>query len=278
MRARGYRGPIILYVAPAVWAWKPERAPGLKQLFDRVLAVLPFEPEVMERLGGPVTHYVGHPAATQIPFRPAVPERGPLLLLPGSRDSEIGHTLPLMQKAAEQLRSHRRITGFVLPTPPSQLRRVTEAVSGWTVPVQVVSTEADKLAAFAAAVAALAVSGTVTLELAMAGVPTVATYVADTGQTRRFIKYGVKFVTLPNIILGRPVIPELLFTTAPQQGFTAPDATRLAAAVAELLDTDGALARQAAAFAEMRGLMEKGAPEAPLRQCYRDHRRAAARR
>ena len=74
LRRSGYRGRIVLYVAPAVWAWKPERAPGLKELFDEVLAVLPFEPAAMARLGGPPTRYVGHPALALFRQRPVVRE------------------------------------------------------------------------------------------------------------------------------------------------------------------------------------------------------------
>ena len=85
LRKRDYKGQIILYVAPSVWAYKPERASLLKPLYDEVLAVLPFEPAVMKRLDGPTTTYVGHPALEHTSLRPNQPERGPLLLLPGSR-------------------------------------------------------------------------------------------------------------------------------------------------------------------------------------------------
>ena len=256
LRKKGYRGPILLYVAPAVWAWKPERAPGLKLLFDEILAVLPFEPAVMKRLDGPPASYVGHPAVAHFPFRPALPERGPLLLLPGSRDGEISRTLEMMRECARALSGHPKVTGFVLPTPVPNRQHMVDAVAGWGVPVQVVSDEPAKLEAFANALAAVAVSGTVTLELALAGVPMVATYVADAGQAKRFLRYKVKFVTLPNIVLDRALVPELLFTE--------PDAPRVIAALRELLDGPGVAAAQLTGFAEIRSLMTKGAPEAPL--------------
>ncbi|MDR3470910.1 MAG: lipid-A-disaccharide synthase [Devosia sp.] len=256
LRKQGYRGPILLYVGPAVWAWKPERAPGLKPLFDEILAVLPFEPAAMARLGGPPTHYVGHPALAQFPFRPAVPARGPLLLLPGSRDGEIARTLPMLRRVAEALAAHPRVTSFVLPTPKLQRARLAAATANWPVPVEIVADEPAKLAAFAEAVAAVAVSGTITLELALAGVPMVVTYVADAGQAKRFLKYKVKFVALPNIVLDRDVVPELLFVE--------PDPERLAAAALQLLDDRAAAEAQLAGFCEIRTLMEQGAPEAPL--------------
>jgi len=256
LRRRGYRGAMALYVAPAVWAWKPERAAALRGVFDEILSVLPFEPEVFARLGGPSTHYVGHPALAQLPFRPAVPQTGPVLLLPGSRDGEIARTLGMMQTVAERLRSHPRVTSFILPTPSSRQSAMVDAVRSWPVPVEVVSGEADRKRAFGAAIAAVAVTGTVTLEMALAGVPMATTYVADAGQVKRFFKYEVKFVSLPNIILDRPVVPEVLLAE--------PDPEKLLAAVLPVLDNPTVAEAQLAAFAEIRALMETGAPEAPL--------------
>jgi len=256
IRRLGYAGPLLLYVAPAVWAWKPERAPALKSVFDEILAVLPFEPAAMQRLGGPPTSYVGHPALNHFAFRAHLPERGPILLLPGSRDGEISRTLGMMRDCAAALAGHPRVTGFVLPTPRSQRERLAAAVAAWQLPVEVVADEAAKLRAFGDAVAAIAVSGTVTLELAMAGVPMVTTYVADGGQAKRFLRYKVKFVTLPNIVLDRELVPELLFTS--------PDSPRLIAATRRLLDEPGAAEAQLAGFAEIRALMASGSLDAPL--------------
>lgn len=256
LRRKGYAGPLVLYVSPAFWAWRPQRAAELKPLFDEVLAVLPFEPAAMQRMGGPPAHYVGHPALRRFAFRNSLPEAGPLLLLPGSRRGEIDRSLPMMRAVAERLASHARVTGFVIPTPTAQLERMKVAVASWPMPVDVVAGDAAVRDAFARAVAAIAVSGTVTLELAAAGVPTILTYVADAAQARGFLQYKVKFIGLPNIILDRQVIPEMLFTE--------PQPEKLADAAAALLDDPEAMAAQLAAFAEIRALMEKGAPEAPL--------------
>ena len=103
---------------------------------------------------------------------------------------------------------------------------------------------------------AAAVSGTVTLELALAGVPMIATYVGDRVQAERFLKYKVKFVVLPNIVLDRPVVPELLFPR--------PEPTMLADAVADLLNGRDKAEAQLTAFAELRALMETGLPDAPV--------------
>lgn len=256
VRAAGARTPLLLYVAPAVWAWKPERAAKLRPLFDEILAVLPFEPRVLAELGGPPGHYVGHPALASFAFRGEVPARGPLLLLPGSREGELRRHLPLMRGVAERFRAHPRVTDLVLPTPRHMAERVLAETSGWHASVTVVSTDEAKRDAFAGAAAACAVTGTVTLELALAGVPMVTTYVADKGQARRWVKYRVRFASLPNAILERELVPEMLFLE--------PDAGRLEAAVGALLDDPQAVAAQLAGFRDIRALMEEGAPEAPL--------------
>lgn len=256
VRDAGSTIPLLLYVAPAVWAWKPERALKLRPLFDEILAVLPFEPKVLAELGGPPCHYVGHPAVRALPPRAAVPHRGPLLLLPGSREGELRRHLPLMRIVAERFRAHPRVSGFVLPTPGALAARVKAEVASWDASVSVVSSEADKGAAFRNAVAACAVTGTVTLELALAGVPMVTTYVADAGQAKRWVKYQVRFAALPNAIMGRELVPEVLFT--------APDPSRLEAPLKSLLDDENAAVAQLAGFGAIRTLMQQGAPEAPL--------------
>ena len=248
--------PLVLYVAPAVWAWKPMRAAKLKPLFNEVLAVLPFEPKVLAELGGPPSHYVGHPALHTLPLRLHSPDRGPILLLPGSREGELRRHLPLMRSVAERLRTHPRVDGFAMPTPQAMANRVSAEVGTWDVPVAVVFSEAERRAVFGGAVAACAVTGTVTLELALAGVPMVATYVADDGQARRWAKYQVRFAALPNAILGREIVPELLFTT--------PDPDRVVLALRNLLDMADVATAQIAGFRQIRKLMEEGAPEAPL--------------
>lgn len=256
VRAAGGKLPMALYVAPAVWAWEPERAAKLTALFDEVLAVLPFEPAFMAAHGGPKTHYVGHSALARLPARAELPERGPLLLLPGSRTGELRRNLPQIRAVAEELASHERVSELVLPTLgwlADQLRRET---ARWSVPVRVVTGAGDRAEAFRAAVAAAAVTGTATLELALSGIPQVGTYVGDKGQIERWIKYEARFAALPNIILGREVMPEVLY--APPV-----DPQRLVDAVRAILEPAVAEA-QVAAFAEMRTLMEKGAPEAPL--------------
>ena len=247
--------PILLCVAPAVWAWKPERAQHLRPHFREVMAVLPFEPAFMRRVGGPETTYVGHPAVDALPFRQTLPNKGPVLLLPGSREGELRRHLPLMRAVAVELASHPSVQGFILPTPRRLESIVRERVADWAVDVKVVTGEAAKIEAMGAAVAAIAVTGTVTLELALAGVPMVTTYVADKGQAKRWFKYKVKFASLPNAILDQPLVPEILQIE--------PNAAPLLAAVRELLDDPERAERQLAGFAAIRRQMEAGTAEDP---------------
>lgn len=244
----------LLYVAPAVWAWKPERALTLRPLFDEVLAVLPFEPSIMAELGGPPTSYVGHPALTRIPFRASRRARGPLLLLPGSRAGELRRHLPLMREVATRFASHPAVAGMILPTPGTMRDLVAAEISDWPVRPAIVADEAGKLAAFRDAVAAVAVTGTVTLELALAGIPMVTTYVADKGQARRWVKYEVKFASLPNAILGRALVPEILGLGTDEEA--------VAAALRDVLEGEAGAA-QLMGFAEIRRLMESGSARAP---------------
>ncbi len=185
LRARGFAGTLILYVAPSVWARHPERAARLKPLFDAVLAVLPFEPEVMARLGGPPTSYVGHPAlADARDITDRTPERGPVILLPGSRNGELRRHMPLLREVATRLAARPEVDGFVLPTLPGLVERLKAETSTWPVAVEVVAGRAARRPHFERAVAAVCVSGTITLELALAQLPMVVIYALDGQQAR----------------------------------------------------------------------------------------------
>ncbi|WP_332690161.1 lipid-A-disaccharide synthase [Devosia sp.] len=250
----GFAGSLILYVAPSVWARAPQRAAKLKPFFAEVLAVLPFEPAVMERLGGPTTSYVGHPALGERLSRNAL-ERGPLVLLPGSRDGELRRHLDLFRQVAERIADHPAVDGIVIPTLSSLHDRMVRETAAWAVPVRVVSDRAARADLYRQAVLALAVSGTVTLELAFAQVPEVVTYVLDPHQARIYARHGRPPVALPNIILGRPAVPELVQS--------APDSEVMLAAVRVLLNDKKARQDQIAAFGELSNLMETGEDRFP---------------
>ena len=250
LRKRGYGGRLILYVAPSVWARNPERAARLKPLFDAVLAVLPFEPAVMERLGGPPTVYVGHPALDDaLPTRDQ-PERGPLILLPGSRAGELRRHLPVLAALAGDLARNPAVSELVIPTLPRLRERLEVETRTWPVPVRVVAGREARRDLYASAVAALCVSGTVTLELAMARVPMAVIYALDGHQARIYDKLGRPQVSLPNIILGRTVVPELVRARL--------SADEVSPMIAELLGNKKARQDQMAAFDELLGLMQAG--------------------
>ena len=256
LRKAGFMAPILLYVAPAVWAWKPERAPKLAKLFDEVLAVLPFEPEFMDKLKGPKTSYVGHPALAidELPFDNS-DAAGLVALLPGSRLGEIRRHMPLFRKLAERLSSHSKVSGFILPTLPHLQEALREEVATWNAAVEIVVGREARTRALANTRAAIVTAGTVTLELALSGIPMVGTYIPDKRLMHHYEKAGRPMIALPNIILGHRIIPEI----APDEAM----ADALYSATTTLLEDDLARTAQLEAFRDMRALMEAGAELAP---------------
>jgi len=251
--------PIVNYVSPSVWAWRPWRARAMRAYVDHVLALLPFEPGVHARLGGPPCSYVGHPAIERLDeLRPGpdeVARRGgnpPLLLmLPGSRSGEIRRMLGVFGAAVELLHSRGERFDLALPTLPRLAGAVTAATASWRVEPRVLVEAAERQAAFRTARAALAKSGTVTLELALAGVPMVAAYkVSLFDEAIARLTVNVPSIILANLVLGENVVPELL------QRDCSPSA--LAAAVAPLLHDTPERARQVEAFARFDAVMEIG--------------------
>lgn len=213
--------PVVDYVCPSVWAWKEYRAKAMLAYVDAVLAVLPFEPQVMRDLGGPPTHFVGHRLAThenllrtrvlraQRPAR-ALDEPKTILLLPGSRGAEINALLPVFGAVMQEFVARNGPTRFLLPTVSRQEARVRAMIADWALKPDVLMGEDAKWQAFAEADAAIAASGTVILELALASVPVVSTYKADF--LMRMVSHRIKTWTgaLPNLIADYPVVPEYL--------------------------------------------------------------------
>lgn len=252
LRKRGYRGTLILYVAPSVWARNPERAAGIRPLFDAVLAVLPFEPEVMETLGGPPTYYVGHPALGERLETASAREKGPLILLPGSREGELRRHLPVLKSIMARLAEVPGVAEFVIPTLPRLRQRLEAATADWPVPVRVVDRRNERQFLYAQALGAICVSGTATLELALARVPMAVIYALDGHQARIYERLGRPPVSLPNIILGRDVVPELVAADLTPE--------TVAQAALSLLADKKARQDQIDAFGELADLMEAGRP------------------
>ena len=256
VRARLPHLPIVDYVSPTVWAWRPGRARKMRGYVDHLLALLPFEPQVHARLGGPLTTYVGHPLIERLSdFRPSAEEAAAraatpptVLLLPGSRRSEIARLLELFGQTALQIEALAGPVDFVLPAVTHLEGAIREGVAKWAKPPRVVLGEAEKLAAFRRARAALAASGTVSLELALAGVPMVVAYrVSKIEEMIVRALATAPSVVLPNLILGENVVPEFLQEAASPQA--------LARGVVALLPEGAARAAQISALGKLDGLM-----------------------
>lgn len=213
--------PVVNYVCPSVWAWKEYRAQRMLAYVDHVLAVLPFEPEAMRVLGGPPTTYVGHRLAADAnlletrrlralaPVKTSADIRT-LMLLPGSRGSEITKLLPYFGDAIAEFVERNGETRFVLPTVPRREAMVREIVKDWKVKPEIVVGGPAKWKAFAEADAAMAASGTVILELGLSGVPAVSVYKTDwiinmmTGRIKTWTG------AIPNLIADYAVVPEYI--------------------------------------------------------------------
>lgn len=210
--------PLVHYVAPQVWAWKAGRAKRMARYLDRILALLPFEPPLFEK-HGLTTRFVGHPAvelaqSEEERLADPLPQagKGPLLaVLPGSRKGEVGKLMPIFRATVAVLAERHPGLRVVIPTVETVEAAVREQAASWTVPVEVVRGAAAKHAAFAEAQAALAASGTVALELAVAGVPAVIAYrLTGIGSLFSAKLLRVPFVSLVNLIAGKMIQPEFL--------------------------------------------------------------------
>lgn len=242
--------PVVNYVSPTVWAWRPWRARRMRAYVDHVLAIFPFEPEVHRRLGGPPCSYVGHPVVERLALLPpgsAPPAEGSdpvLLVLPGSRGSEVERLLPVFGDTLRLLAARGRRFRPVLPAVAHLRERIAAETAGWPVRPQIVDGEPAKWAAFGAARAALAASGTVTLELALAGVPMVVAYRLDplTAALRRVVR--IHSVVMANLVIGENAFPEYIHRGC--------DAPTLSAALEPLLDDTPARRAQIEAAGRVR--------------------------
>jgi lipid-A-disaccharide synthase len=259
VRARDPSIPIIDYVSPSVWAWRPGRARAMRGYIDHVLGLLPFEPEEYRKLRGPPCSYVGHPLTEQFAtLRPAPEEQKRrdetppvLLVLPGSRRSEIRHHMAVFGEALGRLQAEGVAFELILPTMPHLQEVVANGLKDWKVTPKIVIGEQEKRAAFRIAHAALAKSGTVTLELAVAGVPMVAAYKA--GAVEGFvIRNALRAISviLANIVVGENVVPEFI------QRDCTPE--KLLPALREVLADSAMRRRQLAAFAKIDAIMSTG--------------------
>ncbi len=220
LKKAGYTQPHVHCVAPQVWAWKKGRAKKIGQFVDHLFCLLPNEQDYFTPHGMPTT-FIGHPvieggadkgdgAAFRARYGIAS-DATVLCVLPGSRKNEIKYLLPVFKESAELLQSYVPNLFVVIPTVATVADRIRKELASWPVPHVIVSGERERYDAFAAATVALAASGTVSLELAMAGVPHLIAYKVSplTGAiARRLLK--IRFVNLLNLLADQEIIPELL--------------------------------------------------------------------
>jgi lipid-A-disaccharide synthase len=231
----------------------------MRRYIDHVLALLPFEPDAHRRLGGPPCSYVGHPLTeTAAALRPNADEAARrsadppvLLVLPGSRVSEINRLLGVFKAAVEDVFRHAGPFEVLIPTVSHVEAAVRAHAASWTRPPRIIVDPDEKRAAFRIARAALAKSGTVTLELAVAGVPMVAAYKVS-GLEAVILRRAIKAssVLLPNLVLDEKAVPEFL-----QEDCTAENLSR---ALVPLLTDTPERRHQLEAFARLDAIMEIG--------------------
>jgi lipid-A-disaccharide synthase len=262
LRRNGERMPLIAYVAPMVWAWRPGRARHMARWYDHVLTLLPFEPPYFEKAGLAASH-VGHPVLE------SGAERGDaarfrmthgigadelvLTVLPGSRGGEVRRLMPVFGEALERL---DRIVGpfrIAVPSVATVAETVARGVEHWPGRPIVLRGSEEKYDAFAASRAALAASGTVALELALAGVPMAIAYRLNPlteALLDRIVK--VRQVNLVNLLLGESLVPEHL------RGDCTPE--KLAVSLAALIRDERVRSAHLAGYdAAMRRLRGNGA-------------------
>lgn len=217
---KGEGFPLVHYVAPSVWAWKPKRAKRIAAFLDHLLCLLPFEPPYFE-VHGLASTFVGHPAVEAVARTPdpvALRDRlglaaaAPLLsVLPGSRRGEVTRHAGIFGAALGRLKDRHPGLQALVPTVPNVAEQVREAVAAWPVPAHPLLGQEDKYAAFAASRAALAASGTVGIELAVAGLPAVMAYRVNwisAAMVPLFV--NLRYASIASLVLDRLVQPECL--------------------------------------------------------------------
>lgn len=287
-RVPGRSFPIVHYVAPTVWAWRPGRARRLARLCDHLLALLPFEPPYFEAVGLPTT-FVGHPAVETLAAarrtEAAAEAAGEgfrqrhgiaanvrlLALMPGSRRGEVKKLLPVFTEALQQVKTAGIPLHLVIPTVETVAEMVKAALPSLPFPATVLETAPERYAGMLAAEVALAASGTATLELGLAGTPTVLAYKVNpitAAIMRRFIK--IPYVGLVNILQQRVVMPEFL-----QQDCAA---EKIAPALLQLLTDPAAHQRQIDGCAEVAAQLGAEDPVPPAHRAARAVLAVAAKR
>ena len=243
--------PVLYYICPQVWAWRPGRVEKIKKRVDHAAVILPFEADYFRQHQIPVT-FVGHPLLdTENPppaYQPAAAANGGRILglLPGSRDKEISRLLPVMLKAAARLTKRDDQLKFLISVGPATdaalVRQIAKLHAG-DAKVEFVEGEVEKI--LCKSLLVVATSGTVTLEAALCGTPTVIVYkVSPMTYWLGRMLVRVKFIGLANLIAGRKIVPELVQGKA--------SAGNIANTVWQLLSDDSALMQMHRELSEVR--------------------------
>jgi lipid-A-disaccharide synthase len=280
LRRCGETIPLIHYVAPMVWAWRAGRARRMARWYDHLMTLLPFEPPYFERVGLSCC-YVGHPVLESGADRGnggrfrathGLTEDDLLITaLPGSRGAEVTRLAPIFGDALNRLESLIGRFRVVVPTVETVAARVADAVSGWSGTPIIVQRSEEKYDAFAASCAALAASGSVALELALAKLPMVVGYRLNP-LTEKFLErvLQVREVNLVNLLLGKPLVCELLGPNCTPES--------LAAAMADLMRDERVRAAHRQGYDEVRRRLEAGGASPSLRAADQVLKIVAARR
>jgi lipid-A-disaccharide synthase len=256
-KLKGSGIPLVHYVAPTVWAWRAGRAKKIARLYNHLLCILPFEPPYFTKEGLNAT-FVGHSVieqkldqgdAQRLRQNLSIDQDKKIItVLPGSRRSEIKRLAPLFGQTLTILKEKLPAFAVVVPTVPQVHDFLIPYLQSWPIKPFVVMNDVTKYDAFAASHLALAASGTVALELGLAGTPNIIAYRLNpftAALYRRFIK--VKFVNLINLLLGRAVVPELLQQLCSPQN--------MADALIKLWHDDYVRAAQKAAFTQVGAML-----------------------
>ena len=251
--------PIIDYVSPSVWAWRPGRARRMRSYIDHVMALLPFEPQVHEQLGGPPCTYTGHPMIERLPWIDALdpaplaarlalrPNEPLLVVLPGSRVSEVGRLMKPFGDCIAQLMGMGLTPRVVIPAIAHVRDKIEAAGRNWLIRPALLDGEEDKFRAFKLAHAALAASGTVTLEIGLAQLPMVVGYIVDPVAAPLKFLVNVPSIVLANLVAGGNAFPEFIQKQCNGQ--------QLSAALAPLLSDTATRQAQLQALAGIPGRM-----------------------
>lgn len=265
LRDRGVR--VVYYISPQVWAWRRGRVKTIAEVVDLMLVFFPFEVEFYRRYGVQAVH-VGHPLVDEIPELPHAWDRVPpgdapepyeIALLPGSRTSEVEALLPVMLGAVRRLAEEMPLFARLVLAPTIPRATVDEAIALSGLPVRVVPA-ADRSEALAESHVVLCASGTATLEVGLVGTPMAVLYrLGSWTYLMGRLLVRLPYVSLVNLVLERPAVPELL------QGRATPEGVE--AVVSALLRDREAVDSMRTALGELRGrLGERGASARAARQ------------